>query len=172
MPLITVEGFKPDGFALLEDGVPLPEDGGAIVSLDRFRRDRDILIARNAPLGIRLQADQSPEQLGQDLHRFSVVALEFPKFRDGRAFSWARLLRTRLHFKGEVRAVGDYLPDQIAYQRRVGFDAWEVKDGVTLEAFRSALAEITHVYQPSADRRRTIRELRGKAEQKSRHGLS
>ena len=165
MPLITVEGFKPDRFSALGDDAPLPEGGGVIVSLDRFRRDRDILIARDAPLGIRLQSDQSPEQLGHDVHRFSLAALEFPKFRDGRPFSWARLLRTRLHFKGEVRAVGDFLADQIAYQRRVGFDAWDVKDGVTLEAFRSALGEITHVYQPSADRRWTILELRQKAEQ-------
>ena len=172
MRLITVDGFKPDGFVQLADDAPLPEEGGAIVSLVRFHRDRDALVARNAPLGVRLQSDQSPERLGEDVHRLSLVALEFPKFRDGRALSWARLLRTRLHFKGEVRAVGDFLPDQIAYQRRVGFDAWEVGDGMTLEEFRGALAEITHVYQPSADRRQTIREVRHMAGRKSRHALS
>src|SRR5215469_834245 len=136
MPLTTVDGFTPDLFVTLPDDAPLPEAGGAIVSLERFRRDRDQLVARNVPIGVRLKADQSPEQLGEDVHRVSVVALEFPKFRDGRAFSWARLLRTRLGFRGEIRAVGDFLYDQVAYQRRVGFDAWELPEGFTAEAFR------------------------------------
>jgi uncharacterized protein (DUF934 family) len=161
MPLTTVDGFRPDPFVTLSDETPLPEAGGAIVSLERFRRDRDQLIARNAPIGVRLRAEQSPELLGEDVHRLSVVALGFPKFRDGRAFSWARLLRTRLNFSGEIRAVGDFLYDQIAYQCRVGFDAWELPEGFTLENFQRALSEMTEVYQPSADGRRTIASLRG-----------
>jgi uncharacterized protein (DUF934 family) len=161
MPLIMVDGVKPDGFAALSDEAPLPEAGGALVSLERFLRDRDALIARNAPIGVRLRSDQSPELLGADLHRLSLVALEFPKFRDGRAFSWARLLRARLGFNGEIRAVGDFLYDQIAYQRRVGFDAWEVPEGFTAGTLRQALSEMIEVYQPSADGRRTIAALRG-----------
>lgn len=160
MPLITADGFRPDPFITVADDAALPEDGGAIVSLARFRNDRDVLLSRNAPIGIRLKAEETPEQLGEDVHRLSVVALEFPKFRDGRAFSWARQLRTRLRFTGEVRAVGDFLYDQIAHQRRVGFDAWEVADGFSESQFRRALSEITNVYQPSADGRKTIRDLR------------
>ena len=160
MPLITVDGFKPDTFAMVADDAPLPEDGGAIVSLSRFRKDRDTLLARNAPIGVRLKAEESPEQLGEDVARFSVVALEFPKFRDGRAFSWARQLRTRLHFQGEIRAVGDFLYDQLAYQHRVGFSAWEVPENFNIDDLRRALSEIGNVYQPSSDGRKTIRELR------------
>ena len=77
-----------------------------------------------------------PKLLGEDVHRLSLMALEFPKFRDGRAFSWARMLRTRLGFTGEIRAVGDFLYDQINYQHRVGFDAWEVPDDFTIEQFQ------------------------------------
>ena len=161
MPLTTVEGFRADSFVMLADDTNLPEAGGAIISLERFRRDRELLMSRNAPIGVRLRSDQSPEQLGEDVHRLSLVALDFPKFRDGRAFSWARLLRTRLGFKGQIRAVGDFLYDQIAYQRRVGFDAWDLPEGFTAEIFQRALAEITLVYQPSADGRRTIAGLRG-----------
>jgi uncharacterized protein (DUF934 family) len=160
MPLITVDGFKPDAFITVADDAPLPEEGGAIVSLSRFRKDRDMLLARNAPIGVRLKAEESPEQLGEDAGRFSVVALEFPKFRDGRAFSWARLLRTRLHFQGEIRAVGDFLYDQLSYQHRVGFSAWEVPENFQADDLRRALGEISNVYQPSADGRKTIRELR------------
>ena len=157
--LIKGGAFADDAFADVADDGPLP-DGGAIVSLARFRQERDTLLARNAPLGVRLKSDESPALLGEDLHRLSVVALEFPKFRDGRAFSWARMLRTRFGFKGEVRAVGDFLYDQIAYQHRVGFDAWQVPDDFALADFARALAEITNVYQPSADGRKTIRDLR------------
>jgi uncharacterized protein (DUF934 family) len=97
---------------------------------------------------------------GEDVNRLSLVVLEFPKFRDGRAFSWARMLRTRLGFKGEIRAIGDFLYDQIDYQHRVGFDAWEVPDNFTVDMFNRALGELTNVYQPSADGKKTIRELR------------
>jgi uncharacterized protein (DUF934 family) len=162
MPLITVEGFRADAFASLADDAPL-RDGAVLVSLSRFQAERDALIARNAPLGVRLKSDESPQALGEDLHRLSLVALEFPKFRDGRGFSWARLLRTRLHFAGDIRAVGDFLTDQIAYQQRVGFNQWEVAEGFALDDLRRALTEITNVYQPSADGRKTIRELRATA---------
>ena len=90
----------------------------------------------------------------------ALIELEFPKFRDGRAFSWARLLRTRLGFTGEIRAVGDFLYDQVNYQRRVGFDAWDAPAGLTPELFNRAFAEMTGVYQPSTDGKTTIRELR------------
>ena len=169
MPLMRVEegpveggraALVADPFTTLADDQALPEAGGAIVSLTRFRKDRETLLARNAPIGVRLKSDESPEQIGDDVHRLSVVAIEFPAFRDGRGFSWARLLRTRLKFKGEVRAVGAFLYDQIAYQHRVGFDGWELPEGFTVETFNRALGEITNVYQPSADGRKTIRELR------------
>ena len=159
MPLITVDGFREDAFTALADDRTLP-DGAVLVSLSRFQAERDTLIARNAPLGVKLRSDESPERLGGDVHRLSLVALEFPKFRDGRAFSWARLLRTRLHFTGDIRAVGDFLYDQIAYQRRVGFNEWDVTEGFTEGDLCRALSEIGNVYQPSADGRKTIRELR------------
>jgi uncharacterized protein (DUF934 family) len=98
--------------------------------------------------------------MGEDVHRLSVVVLEFPKFRDGRAFSWARMLRTRLGFTGEIRAVGHFLYDQLAFMKRVGIDAFEVQENITLEEYRRAQGEITDVYQPSADGRKTIRQLR------------
>ncbi len=159
MPLIKNGAYAEDGFQSVADDAPLP-DGGVIVSRTRFQKERETLLARNAPLGVRLKAEETPEALREDVQRLSLIVLEFPKFRDGRAFSWARMLRTRLGFTGEIRAVGDFLYDQIAYMRRVGFDAFEVTDAITPELFRRALAEMSEVYQPSADGRKTIRELR------------
>jgi len=159
MPLIKHGTYAEDGFSVVTDDAALPP-GGAIVSLARFKKERETLLARNAPLGVRLKAEESPEALGDDVQRLSLVVLEFPKFRDGRAFSWARMLRTRLGFAGEIRATGDFLYDQLAYMTRVGFDAFEVSDKITPELLQRALKEMSLVYQPSADGRRTIAQLR------------
>jgi uncharacterized protein (DUF934 family) len=165
MPLIRVEAtgdgaLAEDSYVSVADDAPLPAAGGAIVSLARFEKEREALLSRNAPIGVRLKSDESPERLGADVQRLSVVTIDFPAFRDGRGFSWARMLRTRLGFKGEVRATGHFIYDQISYQRRVGFDAWEAPDGLTLADFNRAFHEMTNVYQPSTDGRKTIRDLR------------
>ena len=157
--LIKSGAYATDSFTPVDDDAALP-DGAIIVSLARFEKEREHLLERNTPLGVRLKSDQNPELLGEAVGRLSLVVLEFPKFRDGRAFSWARILRTRLNFTGEIRAVGDFLFDQVNYQHRVGFDAWEVPDNFTLEQFNAALTEMTNVYQPSADGKKTIRQLR------------
>ena len=157
--LIKGGAYAEDTYARVADDAPLP-DGAVMVSLARFQKDRETLLARNTPVGIQLQSSENPETLGADVNHFSLIALEFPKFRDGRAFSWARKLRTKLGYAGEIRAVGDFLYDQVNYQHRVGFDAWEVPDHFTIEMFQRALTEITNVYQPSTDGKKTIRELR------------
>ena len=159
MPLIKGGAFVPDIYEAVADDAALPE-GAALVPLARFAAGRDGLLARNAPLGVRLKSSESPEALGADAARLSLIVLEFPVFRDGRAFSWARMLRERMAFAGEIRAAGHFLYDQIAMLHRVGFDAFEVPDGFTLEQYNRALAEMTNVYQPSADGRKTIRDLR------------
>jgi uncharacterized protein (DUF934 family) len=162
MPLIKNGAVVRDDFEVVSDDAAMPVNG-SIVTLTRFRKERDMLLARNAPLGVVLKSAESPEELGDDVHRLSVIVLEFPVFRDGRAFSWARILRTRQGYQGEIRAAGHFLYDQIAFMKRVGFDAWTVPEGFTLAQFDRALSEISHVYQPSADGRRTIRELRARA---------
>ncbi len=164
MPFIRVENGRAveatDTFTTVADDAALPADGGAIVSLARFIKDRDALLARNAPIGVRLKSDETPEGLGPDLARLSVVAIEFPSFADGRGFSWARMLRTRLGFTGEVRAVGPYIYDQLAYLVRTGFDAFAPTLKLGADDVNRALAEMTYVYQPSADGKKTVRELR------------
>jgi uncharacterized protein (DUF934 family) len=159
MPLIRNGAFADDTFVTVTDDAALPANG-TIVSLARLKAEREVLLARNAPLGVRLKSTESPEELGGDVHRLSVIVLEFPVFRDGRAFSWARMLRTRQGYTGEIRASGHFLYDQIAFMARTGFDAFEVPEGFTPEQFARALGEISYVYQPSADGRKTIRDLR------------
>jgi uncharacterized protein (DUF934 family) len=164
MPLIKDGDFADDTFESVADNAPMPANG-SIVSLARFLKDKEALLARNAPLGVRLQSSESPATLVDDVHRLSMVALEFPKFRDGRGFSWARMLRARLGFEGEIRAVGEFLYDQIAFMHRVGINAFEVRESFTLDEYRRALDEMSYAYQPSTDRRVTIRELRAEERQ-------
>ncbi len=160
MPLLRDGALVDDGWVTVDDGTALPMDGPAIVSLERWQAHRDALLGRNAPLGIRLKSDQSPALIADDLGRFAVVALEFPVFKDGRAYSYARLLRERYGYKGEVRAVGEVLRDQFLFMVRCGFDAIEVKDENTAGQWRQAVSEISVVYQPAADNQTPVWALR------------
>jgi uncharacterized protein (DUF934 family) len=85
---------------------------------------------------------------------------EFPRFRDGRAYSYARLLRERYGFEGEIRAVGDVLMEQLMFMLRVGFDAFEISEQNPLEAYRTAVGEFSVWYQPTGDGRPTAVSLR------------
>lgn len=159
MSLIKNNAFVENTFARVADDGALPE-GAIVVSFKRWQSERETLSARNAPLGVRLTSDQSPEALGDDVHHFALIELEFPKFRDGRGYSWARLLRQRLGYKGEIRAVGDVLRDQWLYMSRVGVDAFEVRPGTRIEDFHAAMAEQTVFYQRAADQITDVLELR------------
>ncbi|HUJ03572.1 MAG TPA: DUF934 domain-containing protein [Rhizomicrobium sp.] len=160
MPLIKDGKFVADRFVFVPEGAAFPEDGGVMVTLDRFQSERNALIAHHRPVAVRLASNENPEVLKSDLHNIAAIALEFPIFRDGRAFSWARMLRTRFGYTGEIRAVGHFLYDQLAFMVRVGFDAFDVRQDFTIEDFERAMKEMTYVYQPSADGVKTIRELR------------
>jgi uncharacterized protein (DUF934 family) len=140
----------------------IPAAGPVIVSLDQWKAHRDELIERGAPLGIRLRSDQPPELIADDLARFDVVALEFPKFRDGRAYSYARLLRERYGFRGELRAVGEVLLEQLFFMLRTGFDAFEIVSDDPLKDYRTALGDFSVWYPPAADGRPTAMQLRHK----------
>jgi uncharacterized protein (DUF934 family) len=160
MPLIKDNELVPDPWASLDDDAALPAGAPAIVGLERWEAERETLIKRNAPLGIRLRSDQPPKLVLDDLDRFALVALEFPKFGDGRAYSYARLLRERYGFRGELRAVGNVLRDQALFMLRCGFDAFEVAEASALEGWRAALGEISVFYQPTADGRTPAHGLR------------
>ena len=106
-----------------------------------------------APLGLLLAAGETVDDIAADLPRFALIALDFPKFSDGRAFSTARLLREKYGYAGELRAVGNVLADQIPLMRRVGFDTFEVTNAPTRRALTEGrIAEVTLHYQPAAVR--------------------
>jgi uncharacterized protein (DUF934 family) len=142
-----------DAFTALDADAPAPSEGGVLVSLARFQADGDAWLSAGRKVGVRLEPDEPVEGLAYDLPRLSLVALTFPKFRDGRAYSAAALLRERYGFTGEIRAVGDVLREQAHFMVRCGFDAFEPSDNATPEQWSRAAFRFHHVYQVAADHR-------------------
>jgi len=159
MPLLKNGAVIDDRWRRLADDDPLPGTDAVIVTLARWRADR-ALAARNGPLGLALKNSEPVQPLADEIHHFDLVALEFPKFTDGRAYSQARLLRERLGFAGELRATGQVLPDQLLFMQRCGFDAFEIAKGAPLEAWKRAMESFSVFYQPAADGREPVNSLR------------
>ncbi len=149
-----------DPWINVADNVELPSSGPIIVSLARWQTDRDALSSRADPVGIRLASHEAASDIASGLNRISLVALEFPTFRDGRAYSTARLLRERYGFTGELRAVGNVLYDQLMFMHRCGFDAFEIASDEAVESWQKAMSEFSAWYQPATDRRTPVTALR------------
>jgi len=160
MTLIRREGIEQDSWIYVAEDGPLPKGASVIVTLERWQADSDSLLAHDGRLGIRLKSDQASEAIANVLSHFDLVALEFSLFRDGRAYSTARILRERHGFTGELRAVGNVLRDQLFFMLRCGFDTFELPDHVSPDAWLEAFKEISVVYQPTADGRRPIHTYR------------
>lgn len=149
-----------DRFEKVKDEQGLPTKGGILVSLERFQSEKADLLARDGELGVWLKSDESPSAIAEDLDRLTLVALDFPVFSDGRGYSSARLLRERYAYKGELRAIGDVLCEQLSFMLRSGFDTFEMASPRALEEFRAVVSEVRVVYQPTGDGRATAIDAR------------
>lgn len=138
----------------------VPDSGPVYVELERFKRDRDALLARGESLGVLLKSGEAPEDLADDLDELELVALEFPVFNDGRSYSAARVLRERYGFAGELRAVGDVLLEQLHFMHRAGIDAFDMEADHPEEEWQIAEADMQVWYQPTADGRSTALQRR------------
>ncbi len=163
MPIVKDGAVVEDPWVFEEGETVLGGDSPVMVTLEHWQKDRERLIGHNGPLGLLLKDDQSPADVAEDLQRFSLIALDFPAFKNGRGYSSARLLRQRYHFGGEIRAVGDVLRDQIAFMARCGIDSFDVADDFPVDAWAEIMGEMTHVYQASSDGAETVLEKRHKA---------
>jgi uncharacterized protein (DUF934 family) len=154
MQIIRNRAIVDDDFVHVADGAELP-DGKPIVSLARYAAARDELLARYSTLGVRVGSDKLPTDI-PELSRLALIAIEFPRFTDGRGYSIARQLRDRYRFTGELRAVGWVLRDQLFYMERCGFNAFEVKPGKPLDSALQAFGEFSVTYQAGVDDKRPI----------------
>ena len=137
-------------FTGLEDGSSLPS-GDIYVPLEEWVQARETLLARNGRLGVAVHNTDDLELLKDDLDRLDLIVLEFPKMADGRAFTQARLLRERYGFKGEIRATGDILRDQLFYMQRCGINGFEIREDQDISSSLKAFDEMTVTYQPASD---------------------
>ena len=131
------------------DGISNSDD--LIVPLGLWLESSHALKVRDGGLGVWLQSHEQIEEIADDLQFFQVIALDFPVFTDGRHFSTARLLRERYGYKGEIRAIGDVLRDQLFFMHRCGFDAFAVRPDRDPYDALQALQDFSVTYQTGVD---------------------
>jgi uncharacterized protein (DUF934 family) len=155
MPLVKNGKIAADAFVHVADDAELPEGGAVLISAARFLENPEGVLAKTAKLGVIWPNNRDLDDLLPYLDRLAAVALVFPSFRDGRAYSQARLLRERHGYRGELRATGQVLRDQFLFMLRAGFDTLEVKKESDAEAFALTAKRYSVFYQPTGDGRIT-----------------
>ncbi len=152
-PKIIKDGQIIDNeWLIVEDaGSSLPE-GKLLVSLEIWEAQKAALIARGN-IGVWLKNDQDPASLAGDLQELPIIGIDFPVFMDGRGFSIARLLRDRYSYKGEVRALGHVIRDQLCYLKRCGINAFDLDDDIDIEQAVHSLNDFTDGYQTDASQK-------------------
>jgi uncharacterized protein (DUF934 family) len=151
MPLVKAGQIISDPYLRVLDDAPIPDDTAVIVPAARLLADAGELTKRSARLGVLWPNDRKLAELEPYLDKISLVALVFPTFKDGRAYSQARILRERHQFRGELRATGQVLRDQFLFLLRAGFDSFEVIKEADAQAFKDAVHRYSVFYQPAAD---------------------
>jgi uncharacterized protein (DUF934 family) len=155
MPLVKGGKITADPLIHVADEADIPGEGAILISAARFLGDAEALSLRAGRTAVIWPNNRDVDDLVPYLGRLAAVALVFPTFRDGRAYSQARLLRERHGFKGELRATGQVLRDQFIFMLRAGFDAFEVKKQSDAEAFAATVKRYSVFYQPTGDGRIT-----------------
>jgi uncharacterized protein (DUF934 family) len=160
MPLVRAGRIVEDRFVGILDDAPLPDHAPVLLPAARFLADLADIARRGAPAGVIWPNDRRIAELAPHLDHLAMVALVFPTFRDGRAYSQARQLRERHGFRGELRATGQILRDQFLFLLRAGFDAFEVTKEADAKKFAETARRYSVFYQPSADGHPTALTLR------------
>jgi uncharacterized protein (DUF934 family) len=138
-----------DSWQVWRDTETLPATGGYIVPLSLWQAHKDELLALGNT-AVFLASNQSPKLLGADVKSFTLIAVDFPKFADGRGFSYGRELREQHGFTGELRAIGDFMRDQLYFLKRCGFNSFALQSDELDEALAS-FNDFSDAYQPSID---------------------
>jgi uncharacterized protein (DUF934 family) len=155
MPLVKGGRISNDAFVHVADDAAIPTEGAILISAARFLEDAQALAGRAEKVGVIWPNNRDIGDLVPWLGKLAAVALVFPTFRDGRAYSQARRLRERYGFRGELRATGQVLRDQFVFMLRAGFDTFEVRKASDAEAFAATTKRYSVFYQPTGDGRVT-----------------
>jgi uncharacterized protein (DUF934 family) len=146
MPLLKPKGFVSDDWMILGGEDALPAGGDIALPWARLQRDWDGLAKHDGRLGVVFPNNEKIAQLRLYLPRLTLVALNFPAFNDGRSFSIARQLRLE-GYSGEIRAMGNVLPDQLQFMLQVGFDSFEVSERFNRQHWIDSLKRMSLTYQ-------------------------
>ena len=146
MQIIKDREIVEDNWLHLDDEAELVA-GDITVSLTRWQEQHETLLKHEGKLGLRLTGDDPLEEVVPDLAHFSLIVLIFPAFTDGRCYSFARLLRERYHFTGEIRAQGDVLHDQLFYMSQCGINSFELAYPDRIQQAISAFDDFSDSYQ-------------------------
>ncbi len=135
------------------DKAPAPNlpAGKILVPVSIWCANKNQLASRRAEIGVWLDSDEAPELIADDLDQLALIAINFPVFSDGRGYSYARLLREKYNYQGELRAIGDVLRDQLFFMKRCGFNSFALREDLDIEASLSAFADFSEVYQAAVD---------------------
>ncbi len=158
MPLLRDGQITQDTWTALDDADELPGEGDVIVSYERLQKDAGLLAARKGRTGVTIENSFDPGELEAHLAHLELIALDFPAFTDGRAYSQARQLRTKHGFRGELRATGNVLADQAAFLARVGFDSFEINAAQSIDVWNKAVGSMSVAYQRGYDGKQAIRD--------------
>lgn len=150
MQIIKDKKIVEDLWHHVEDDADLPQ-GDITVSVARWKKEKPQLLTREGNVGLRLDSDEPVENVAEDLDRVKLIELNFETHTDGRSFTQAWLLRNRYHFKGEIRAVGNFMADQVFYLYRTGVNAFALKPTDKLPVALSALNDFSITYQQSSN---------------------
>lgn len=148
--LIRHHRLDTDDYRMLADDAPVPAAGKLIVTLDRWQKNRATLSAPGLAVGVSVPNTVDITTVIDTLRNRPLIALQFPAFGDGRAYSQARLLRDRDHYTGEIRAVGTAVVlDQLAGMARCGFTSFLLRADQKPDACLAALKGYGLAYQPA-----------------------
>lgn len=154
--IIKNRAIVDDSYCYITDAAALPSDGDIIVDLAVWTAHKSDLMNHPGRVGVQLPGDAEPDTIADDLAQLPVIAIHFPVFRDGRGFSLARILRGRLGYKGELRATGDVLRDQLFFMQRCGFDAFDPRADRCIDEALKGLNDFSVIYQADANEKRPI----------------
>jgi uncharacterized protein (DUF934 family) len=150
--LIDRNGPRPDGWIVFDgDAGAIPAGADVLIPLDEWRERAGAWRARGGRLGLLLSPPDDVAAVAGELGAFALVAVRFPRFTDGRGYSTARVLRERLGWQGELRAVGDVLRDQLFLLARCGFDSFALRADQDPQAAAQAFRDFSVRYQAATD---------------------
>lgn len=149
-----------DAWQRLADDAPIPAGASVLVSFARLKNEHNALFATAGAVGVDVGGDVELEDLEPFLPRLGLIVVRFASMRDGRPFSVGRLLRERYGFTRDLRAVGEFIPDQVLFLLRCGFSSFEVGPNFSAEALKHSVAAYTVWYQRGVERNATVAEMR------------